>query len=284
MFVTFVSFKVLGYEMDVQIYLKYKSADPSKIYHTNSQLIKQFDKLGSVYLHVQTIEGVSIFNMAFKSNQNDTRNENAEDKQYLLRQGSIFQDLNNILKNDDKILFFNIFVGQFPAYNSSFEPTITDYRILECLLLHPRMSFLDIARSISISQRTVIRRINKMKLNRVLLGFSIIHNPSKMKGYNYYTVRLYTKNGYSNITIIDKLIDIGINKSFLRPPLLTFNEVIVLTFHSQNPFDIVNTIQMLQTIEGIRKVEYSQPLDIHWIQDWVLDEIQERMRNLNKFF
>jgi len=68
---------------------------------------------------------------------------------------------------------------------------------MKCLLEDPRMKYLDIARIVSCSQRTAIRRIEKLQRNHVVLNFSIIHNRSKMKGYNYFSVIIKTDTNQS---------------------------------------------------------------------------------------
>jgi DNA-binding MarR family transcriptional regulator len=42
------------------------------------------------------------------------------------------------------------------------QPTYTDFKIMRCLLDNPRMEILDIAEKISMSSKTVARRLDKM--------------------------------------------------------------------------------------------------------------------------
>ena len=71
--------------------------------------------------------------------------------------------------------------------NSSSHPdmskslTVTDYRIIKQLVLNPRMEISDIGKKISISPKTVRRRLDRIIKYR-MLEFTILPNPYAMKG------------------------------------------------------------------------------------------------------
>jgi DNA-binding Lrp family transcriptional regulator len=60
--------------------------------------------------------------------------------------------------------------------------TQTDYAIMKQLIENSRMEIVDISAAISISPKTVHRRLDKMIRNHVI-EFSIQPNPDAMKGY-----------------------------------------------------------------------------------------------------
>jgi DNA-binding Lrp family transcriptional regulator len=75
-------------------------------------------------------------------------------------------------------------------------------KIIRCLLSDPRMKVMGIAKTISASQRTVIRRMEAMAENR-LLNFGLVYNPSAMKGYNYFTILAQAITAFSKISSKD---------------------------------------------------------------------------------
>ena len=77
-------------------------------------------------------------------------------------------------------ILYNIFTRDLV---SNIPPlTFNDLKIIS-LLGDPRMKNEDIAKFMSISQKTVKRRLEIMIRNHVL-HFGIVYNPSAMKGYN----------------------------------------------------------------------------------------------------
>ena len=61
---------------------------------------------------------------------------------------------------------------------------ISDLKIMRCVLSNPRMLVEDIAREASISSKTVVRRLEKMRENHIL-EFSILTNPSSTQLIGY---------------------------------------------------------------------------------------------------
>jgi DNA-binding Lrp family transcriptional regulator len=59
--------------------------------------------------------------------------------------------------------------------------TVTDYRIIKQLVVNPRMEISDIGKIISVSPKTVRRRLDRILKYRIL-EFTILPNPHAMKG------------------------------------------------------------------------------------------------------
>ncbi len=76
------------------------------------------------------------------------------------------------------------------------QPTHTDFRIKIYLLANPRMEISDIAEKISMSSKTVARRLEKMIENRIL-HFTIHSNPTAIRGYIVSIVSANTEKGFS---------------------------------------------------------------------------------------
>lgn len=105
--------------------------------------------------------------------------------------------------------------------------------IIECLLSDPRMMFLNIARTLGCSQKTIIRRIEKLKSSHVIMGFSIQYNPSNMKGYNYFSVVLHSQS--SMTAKVKKEISYSeLNEYIIRFPPFNYHDRVIIIFRIEN--------------------------------------------------
>ena len=71
--------------------------------------------------------------------------------------------------------------------------TQTDLQILRCLVLNPQIGIIDITNLVFISARTANRILNKLRDNGVV-RFSIICNPSLMKGFVVFGLLIYVND------------------------------------------------------------------------------------------
>jgi DNA-binding Lrp family transcriptional regulator len=129
-----------------------------------------------------------------------------------------------------------------------------DLKIMRCLLADPRMNYLDIAKKVSSSQRTIIRRFEKLLSNHVIINFGIIHNPSKMKGYNYFSIIVKTEVGQS-MDVMKQITYSELNNYILRLASFNFENAIIINFHSENVLDIESILNKVKTFNGVKKVD-----------------------------
>ncbi|MFL6523375.1 MAG: AsnC family transcriptional regulator [Nitrososphaera sp.] len=123
-------------------------------------------------------------------------------------------------------MIIDIFIGYHTLH---FNLIQTDMKIIRCLLSDPRMKVMDIAKTISASQRTVIRRMEAMAEN-CLLNFGLVYNPSAMKGYNYFTILAQADNSFFQDII--KRLFLFITISSQASHTLIHKDVIILNLYS----------------------------------------------------
>jgi DNA-binding MarR family transcriptional regulator len=171
-------------------------------------------------MHIYTIGGFSALGLAIKHSEDQSSSHNHNNLVGFLRENLIHSLGSNVS-------ILDIFLGKhLSEISKKFKLLKIDFKIIKCLLINPRMKYLDIAKKVSASQRTVIRKIEKLQSNHVIVNFSIIHNPSKMKGYNYFSVIVKT--------------DIGI---FLTNSILVNNRI------AQSLGEITTYLQYLRLLE-----------------------------------
>jgi DNA-binding Lrp family transcriptional regulator len=165
-FITLVNFSLFGYSAVFTIILK-----ASKNHHNvTDKVAKNTRDWGPIYMHIEIFDGVHVFAIAVKDAHINNKNID-----------SLTRNLSKALGKSISVL--DVFFGKHTSVISEkFHLRRIDLEIIECLLSDPRMTFLNIARTLGCSQKTIIRRIEKLKSCHVIMGFSLQYNPSNMKG------------------------------------------------------------------------------------------------------
>jgi DNA-binding Lrp family transcriptional regulator len=278
-----VNLSVFGYSRVLTVVLRHPTGD-NYAYYIN-EILNFLSKWGLVYMHITAAGGISAFGIAMRENWNgnycsSNKEKDDDDENY----GNIFESIREDLKISlsSNISISDIWVGKNSStVSKKFRLREIDFRILDCLMLDPRMKFLDIARKVSASQRTVIRRFEQLEVNNVLVRFGIIHNPSMMKGYNYFSVIIHT-DARAEREVMQKISYSKLNEYILRIPEFTFQDKVILNLQCENAFDIESLVEALQSLKGVKKVDVAQPLRIKWDYAKLLrKEIKHKIASIN---
>ncbi|HJU34161.1 MAG TPA: AsnC family transcriptional regulator [Nitrososphaera sp.] len=258
-FITNLNYAILGYRMNCLLIVRHHNLN-------FEELAKYLHKFGNIYLGIKAIGGTSVFGIIARPAM--------EGEIKVLKEISK-RNLSGAVEKES--IPFNIHIRDvFIGYHTShFRVIETDLKIIRCLLSDPRITIVDIANRISASRRTVIRRMEAMTENR-LLNFGLVYNPSAMKGYNYFSI--VAQADKSLFQGILKRMHSDLSRYLLRHPTLIHEEVIILNLYSENVFDIERIFRKVESLPGLKKAEVFQPLDIEWPQDWLITEIDERLR------
>jgi Lrp/AsnC family transcriptional regulator for asnA, asnC and gidA len=268
-FTTVLNFSILGYESVLSILLRYDN-DKGKDDDIEQRITKYLEKWGNVYIHICAIGGFSAFGVALKGRKSQTKSNDII--------GSLRKDLLNGLGRN--ILLLDLFAGEpLSEISKNFKLLEIDLKIMRCLLADPRMNYLDIAKKVSSSQRTIIRRFEKLLSNHIIINFGIIHNPSKMKGYNYFSIIVKTEVGQS-MDVMKQITYSELNNYILRLASFNFENAIIINFHSENVLDIESILNKVKTFYGVKKVDAFQPSRIRLFQDWIRKEIDTKLQNM----
>jgi DNA-binding Lrp family transcriptional regulator len=215
--------------------------------------------LGDIFDRVDGLGNISIFLLAIK--------KEAEEKLKLLVD-LVGQDL---IQNQ---------TIAFPSVRE--QPTYTDFKIMRCLLANPRMEISDIAEKISISSKTVARRLEKMIENHVL-DFTIHCNPKAIWGYIVSVVSANTEKGSYRKVLEKSYVDLK-DSFFLYSPALTQQDVIYWVFCSKDVFVLDSIMRRIESYPGVRKVDVFTPTRMEYHQEVIIKEIgrklDERKRTL----
>jgi DNA-binding Lrp family transcriptional regulator len=259
-FITLVNFSLFGYNGVLTIILKV-GKNRHNIFDKVAKSIRDW---GTVYQHIEIFEGIYLFSIAVKDVH--ISNNNID---------SIKKNLSNAMGKTISIL--DIFSDKHTSLVSDkFHLRKIDLEILECLLSDARMTYLNIARRLGRSQKTIIRRVEKLKNAHVTIGFSLIHNPSNMKGYNYFSMVLHTQSSMAT-NVMKEISYSRLNEHILRLPPFIYHDRVVINFHIENIFDSESIVGKIKTINGVVKAEAYQPIRIKWHEEWLKRKIRNKI-------
>jgi DNA-binding Lrp family transcriptional regulator len=243
-FVIHINFAIFGYRKICLAIVRH-SINPQII-------IEKLNALGSVYSHIDCLGGISVFGIVIKQN---------------------VDNLESLLSSTIKpAVLYNIFTGDLISKVTTLSPT--DLKMIKCLLKEPRMKNEDIAKSISVSQKTVKRRIEFMRRNHIL-DFGIVYNPSAMKGYIYFGLIIQTEQ-YRYQSVLEQVY-LNFERYFLRHPYTVHKDVIILNLYSQNMYDIESILKTAESLNGVMRAEIFQTLKTDILEKWLYEEIDKLM-------
>ena len=155
------------------------------------------------------------------------------------------------------------------------QPTYPDFKIMRCLLDNPRMEILDIAEKISMSSKTVARRLDKMIENHVL-DLMIQCNFKSIRGYIVSVVSANIEKG-SYRSVLERSYA-GLKDSLcVCSPMLSQQDVIFWLFFSKDVFALDSVIKRIESYPGVRKVDVLIPISIEFHKEAIIKEIERKL-------
>jgi DNA-binding Lrp family transcriptional regulator len=248
-FIVKVNPLVLGYSKSCLLVLRVnsKSADEKHIRRSLSLL-------GDILYSGHILGNISTFKLALK--------KEAEEKLELLVD-VIGQD--QLIRNQT-VVFQNV----------REQPTYTDFKIMRCLLDNPRMEISDIAEKISMSSKTVARRLEKMIENHIL-DFTVQCNFKAIRGYIVSVVSANTEKGAYRKVLERSYEDLNDSFCAYSPMLSDEQDVLYWLFFSKDMFALDSVIKRIESYPGVRKVDVFIPISIEYHKEVIIKEIDRRL-------
>lgn len=234
-------------------------------------LFKRISLLGDVFISVKPLEGgASLFMLFVRSG--------AEDKLVTLAE---------LLKPAEVESYFAAYTpGRYNPLNVTIHNS--DLKIMKCLLTDPRMRVEGIAKEISLSPRTVARRLEKMKESHVL-QFTIFTDSSstQLTGFIVFVVlidvlaadhqnvvqRIYNEMQEYILHPLDDLVQYPINSSISHQ-----NTFVFASFCCANISVVNRILRRLESFDGVNNIEpMTLTSDTRLYQHWLKNEIDKRI-------
>jgi DNA-binding Lrp family transcriptional regulator len=154
-------------------------------------------------------------------------------------------------------------------------PTYIDFKIMRCLLDNPRMEISDIAEKISMSSKTVARRLEKLIENHVL-DFTIQFNFTAIRGYIVSVVSANIEKGSYRKVLERSYVDL--KDSFcVYSPMLSEQDVNYWLFFSKDVFALDSIVKRIESYPGVREVDVFIPISIEYHKEAIIKEIERKL-------
>ena len=175
----------------------------------------------------------------------------------------------NLISNARIILTLDPKESEFRA-----DLTKTDFKILEQLLKNPKEKIDSLAKSTSLSTKTVTRTIEKFETNPAI-QFTVIYDPRKLGKFIAFAVLAMVQ---SNIKKVKKEIETNFGEYFWQVPF-TAKEMLVLFMYSDNIYNADIMHHKIKHTDGVAFTEVFFPKKITMPTNWITNSIKNASRS-----
>lgn len=271
-FITIVNPAIFGYEKQCLLILR--NSDKIVAEHNKQQqqqeqaeqakeeyIFNHLSLFGDIWIYAQQLGGSAIFLILLRPGD--------EEKSELM---------NNLLK--PAIVEYKFVMMNQPSMKVS----MSDLKIIKCLLSNARMEIAEIARQASISAKTAGKRIEKMQQHHIL-NFSIIRDMSSMNlaGLTEFLLLVdINKSAYRDITetiyreMQEYVISIPPN---IYSDSITGSDTIVALFICSNIPTLNLIVRRIKSYDGVQGVESFITTDVTYRQEWLERQVNRILRS-----
>jgi DNA-binding Lrp family transcriptional regulator len=223
---------------------------------TKDGVIQRVKRFGDLAYHVHHMGRTSVAALIIKKPLDD----------------NIIQSLNDYLKPATVI---GIAVSEQSVSTSS-DLSETDLRLIKCMLVSgARTEISDIAREVSISEKTTTRRLNRMKEMR-LLDFSIQCNPAAMIGYIQYAIPItVAKSHYHNVR--ERMYSEFQANILYSPSVIELEDRLTFVLFGENVFTVDYVLARVNSFAGVKSADAYILTKWQYYDDWIMKEINKRL-------
>jgi DNA-binding Lrp family transcriptional regulator len=170
--------------------------------------------------------------------------------------------------------------------NSSSHPDVskslrvTDYHIIKQLVLNPRIEISEIGKKISVSPKTVRRRLERILKYRIL-EFTILPNPYAMKGQIVFFLEVKIEKGQYRI-LVEKIYGALHNNLVLSSMHHDQEDTIGLILASEDVFKIESIRSQIESFNGVKEANVFLPTKIEYNQDSIVKSIEGKLTKIEK--
>ena len=256
-FIVMVNPAIFGYEK--QCFLIVRNIDKIITKEEEGYIFNQLSLLGDVRFYVRQLGGDAIFVLLVRPE--------AEDKIELI---------STLLK--PATVEYRFAMINPPSMNIS----ISDLKIIKCLLSNARMEIADIANEASVSPRTATRRIEKMQQNQ-MMDFRIIRDMSSMNLTGYIEFLLMVavnKSAYREI--VEKMYR-QMQEYLINIPLnISGSEAFIALFFCLNIPTVDSIVTRVKSYDGVKGVELFITTRVAYHEELLIREINKKLRSYSK--
>jgi DNA-binding Lrp family transcriptional regulator len=190
-------------------------------------------------------------------------------------------DSNNIIKSLNDLLkpaeVHRILISELPV---SVNVSETDLRIMKCLLLSgARMEISDIAKKLDVSEKTITRRLVRMKEEH-FLEFSLQCDPASIVGYIQFAILITVEKSYYNDVSEQMYLEFK-EKILYRPSIIDPGDLLTFILFGENVFMIDLVLDKVDSFKGVKNADIYVLTKLQYYNEWIIREIDERFSLLS---
>jgi DNA-binding Lrp family transcriptional regulator len=137
------------------------------------------------------------------------------------------------------------------------------------------MEISEIAKELGLSEKTITRRLTKMREGR-LLEFSLQCDPAAMIGYIQFALPIIVLKSHRR-SINEHIFTEFQEKILYAPSITDPNDWLIYVLFGENVFKIDSILTKVETFEGVKSVDVYILIKWQYYDDWILREIEERL-------
>src|SRR5919204_1644535 len=183
----------------------------------------------------------------------------------------IIQSLNDRLKPATVV---SISVAELSVASNDLSET--DLRIIKCLLLSgARIEISDIAKEVGSSEKTITRRLNRMKESR-LLDFSLQCSPAAMIGYIQFVIPITVATSYYH-NVLERMYSEFQANILYSPSLIEPEDQLTFVLFGENVFVVDYVLARVNSFAGVKSADAYILTKLQYYDNWIMKEINKRL-------
>jgi DNA-binding Lrp family transcriptional regulator len=226
----------------------------------SNELIDRIRLVGDIQYQFTVLGGAVGFSIAVR--------EGSEEKIELLLKSLQHAILGVTIRNS----------SSHPGVSKSLR--VTDYHIIKQLVLNPRIEISEIGKKISVSPKTVRRRLERILKYRIL-EFTILPNPYAMKGQIVFFLEVKIEKGEYRI-LVEKIYGALHNNLVLSSMHHDQEDTIGLILASEDVFKIEQIRSQVESFEQVKEANIFLPITITYNQELIVKAIEQKIMKLDK--
>jgi DNA-binding Lrp family transcriptional regulator len=221
---------------------------------TKDEIILRIKQFGALAYHVHHMGKTSVAALIINKSLDD----------------NLIQSLNDCLK---PATVNSIAVNEQSISTSLSE---TDLRIIKCLLLSgARTEISEIAKELNLSEKTITRRLNRMKEGH-LLEFSLQCDPAAMIGYIQFAIPIIVLKSHRR-SINERMFAEFQENILYAPSIIDPNDWLIYVLFGENVFKVDSVLAKIDSFEGVKNTDVYILIKWQYYDDWIMREIDNRL-------
>lgn len=246
-FIVLVDPSALGYSRVVSFALKKDLID--------KETIEKIKQIGDIQFEFTVLGGVKGFSLLTKDeSQSHNRVENMVRFLQPALLGAIVQDQ----LSDEKLKIKK-------------KLKRLDYQIIRQLVLNPRIELHVMAKSLSVSSKTISRRLDKLQENHIL-EFTVLPNPREIKGHVVFFIDIKIKSDKKFKNVSENIYH-QLQDYLILSRIFNSKDTIGLVLVCEAIIDVENIRSLIEIIDGVCQCRVFLSTTIEYNQETILDAI-----------